>query len=434
MLTGNGGGPQRGTVTDIVRYRILQSALLLLTICFVAQVFSPLRLNGDAIVLLSMADSAAHGDGFFDGGQKTVFPPAYPALLAVLIKAGLAHSWGIIGLNVVLLALGLFAAYTLLIREFFADKTIVLSLCSFFLLSFVVIKHFTIPLTDVPFFCCSTCCLAVMSQARKIDWNWRFVVLVVAAWVLAVAAIAVRRIGVALVPSLVFMMMSSPQFKSFLKDRRTKLIAALIAALAGAALICLIAKTSTLSDFIGAANKLTLPTLVFRILSYRLTEFGELLVNVPISKMPTLLHAMVPWVGLVSILLTFFGLTTKRRGIGPTEMFLVCYTGILFAWPYYDTRFWLPVIPLLVAYSALSVKRLRLPFCVVTIYCVVFAVFGFIAIAYSTRITFAGSKFPDRYGDGNLRSTYCSALQSCPDGGNSKKVDAKVLRLLRQYN
>ena len=76
----------------------------------------------------------------------------------------------------------------------------------------------------------------------------------------------------------------------------------------------------------------------------------------------------------------------------------------------------------------------RIGITLVTIYWVVFAAFGFAAIAYSTRISFAGSRFPDRYGDGNLRPTYCAAFQSCPDGPDSKIVDAKVLRLLREYN
>jgi hypothetical protein len=66
---------------------------------------------------------------------------------------------------------------------------------------------------------------------------------------------------------------------------------------------------------------------------------------------------------------------------GPTEVYLICYTAILFAWPYYDARFWLPVIPLLITYSLLAVKRLELPDSVVAIYGIAFATLGLIAIA-----------------------------------------------------
>jgi len=422
-------------MADLVKLRFSQGLLLLLAICFALQVFSPLRLNTDAIVLLSMGESAAHGGGFLDSEQKTVFPPGYPTLLAVLLRLGLAHPWVIVGLNVVFLSVGLFAAYSLLIRQFFEDRALVLMICSFFLLSYVVVKHFTIALTDVPFFCCSMCCLAVMSRITKIDWNWRFVILAVAAWLLAVAAITARRVGVALVPPLVFVIVCSPQFKSLLKrlSLRTKLIIVVVSVFVGIGTMHVIAKTSSLSDFIGVAKKAKISTLVLQILSYRFTEFGELLGNFPMTKMPTKLHVMVPWMGLLLFLLTLLGLVTKRRKISPTEVFMVCYMGIFFAWPYYDARFWLPVIPLLIAYSVLAVKILRFPKHVVTIYCIVFATLGFGAIAYSTRISFAGSEFPDRFGDGYLRPTYCAAFQSCRDGGDPNKVNAKALRLLREY-
>src|SRR5258708_9538427 len=102
MAMSIGSGPKRHTVTiaDSVRYRFSQAVLLLLTTCFVLQVFTPLRLNNDAIVLLSMGESAAHGGGFLDSGQKTVFPPGYPALLAGLLRVGFAHPLVIVGLNI----------------------------------------------------------------------------------------------------------------------------------------------------------------------------------------------------------------------------------------------------------------------------------------------------------------------------------------------
>ncbi len=427
--------PRRIIAADLVMFRFSQGLLLLLAICFVLQIFSPLRLNRDAIVLLSMGDSAAHGGGFLDSGQQTVFPPGYPALLAMLLRSGLSHPWVIVGLNMVFLSVGLFAAYSLLIRQFFADGAVVLMICSFFLLSYVVIKHFPIPLTDVPFFCCCMCCLAVMSQASSMDSNWRFVLLTGAAWLLAVSAITVRRVGVALVPPLVFMIVSSPQFKSLLThfSRRTKVVIGVFFVVVGVGTMRVVAKTSSLSDFFSVAKNSKVSTLILQIFSYRLTELGELLGNLPTTKLPAKLHVIVPWMGLLLFLLILLGLATKRNKIRPTEVFLVCYMGTLFVWPYYDARFWLPVIPLLIAYSVLAVRNLRLPKAVITIYCITFAIIGVGVIAYSTRITFAGSKFPDRYGDGSLRPTYCEAFQTCRDGGDPQKVSAKALRLLREY-
>lgn len=418
-----------------VRDRSVQILLLLLAVCYVLQVFTPLRLNNDAIVLLSMGESAAQGAGFLNDGQKTLFPPGYPALLAVLLKAGFAHSWVIVGLNMVFLSTGLFAAYILLIREFFEDKAVVLIVCSLFLLSYVVIKHSTIPLADVPFFCCSMCCLAVMSQARSADSNWRFGVLVGTAGLLALAAMTVRTIGGTLFPSLVFMIAASPQAASLLKgvSMRTKLIVAAVGALVGGCAMLLLARTPYWRFFVGGAQKGSVSAWILQILSCRLADLGELFGNFPLSKLPTRLHIMVPWMGFLLLLLMLLGLATKRKKVGPTDVFMVCYMAVLFVWPFSDARFWLPVIPLQIAYVVLAIKSLRCPKGLITMYCIVYATLGFGVIAYSTRITFAGRKFPDRYGDGTLRPTYCAALQSCGDGGDPNKVDAKALRLLQEY-
>lgn len=410
--------------------------LVFLAGCFVIQVPSPLRLNNDAITLLSMAESAARGTGFLNSGRSTVFPSGYPALLAVLLRIGFAHSWVIISLNEAFLFVGLLATYHLLRREFFEDKSFALNICSFFLLSYVVIKHVTIALTDVPFFCCSMCCLTIMSQASRKCSGSRSVMTAGAAWLLALVAITVRRVGFALIPPLIFMVVSPSTQCGFLLrqlSRRAKVAVLALLVVACFGTVVAVHKTSTLSDFTDASRQVTMPVLVSRIFKYRLTELGELLTNFPASKTPTKLRFVTPWIGLPLLLLTLLGLATKFRAIGSTEVFLFSYIGILFAWPYYDARFWLPVIPLLSSYSVLALNKLRFPSVLARIYCVLFALLGLGAIAYSTRITFAGSKFPERYGDGNLKATYCAALRSCRDKGEPENVNAKVLELLKEY-
>jgi hypothetical protein len=222
--------------------------LLLLAIGFLLQLNCPLRLNTDAIVLLSICDSVAHSSGFLNRGQATVFPPARLAFLATALLV----------------------------------------------------------------------CLATAQVVRK---------------------------------------------------------------------------TSRLSDFNTATQRVKTSELVARVISYRLTELRELFANFPSTKTPEKLRFVTPWIGFFALLLFLYGIVSKRVQIGPTEVFLVCYTAILFTWPYHDARFWLPVLPLLVAYCALAAQRLRLPAVLVTTYCLVFAVLGFGALAYSTQISFAGAKF-----------------------------------------
>ena len=437
MAPGSGGRPPEppAILTDPVKLRVSRGFLLLLLACFTLQVRSPLRLNTDASTLLSMGESAAHGGGFLDDGQKTVFPPGYPALLAILLTLDLAHPWVIVSLNLLFLAAGLLAVYFLLTRSFATDQVAVLMVCSLSLLSWVIVKHATLPLTDTPFFFCSMGSIAIASQTANLHLNWRFAGLAGAAWLLAAMAITLRRVGVALVPPLIFMVVCNSHFKLLLRNtsRATKAIILVAAAVVGVSTMAIIAKTSTLSDFFGATRKTYFSALGLQILSFRLIELGELFDNLPMSKTPTKLHALVPWMGLLLFLLFVFGLARNAWKIGPAEVFMLCYTGILFAWPFHDARFWLPVIPLLIAYSRIALIRLRITKSVITIYCFIFVILGFGALAHSTRITFAGCKFPEEYGNEYLKSTYRAAFPSCADHADYDKVDAKALRLLREY-
>jgi hypothetical protein len=55
-----------------------------------------------------------------------------------------------------------------------------------------------------------------------------------------------------------------------------------------------------------------------------------------------------------------------------------------------------------------------------------------VALGYSTRLTFAGSRFPELYGDGTLRATYRTALLG-ESPKNADDVSPDALYLLRRY-
>lgn len=419
-------------MSDSMKYRAAHVLLVFLAVCFALQVFSPLRLNNDAIVLLSMGESAAHGNGFLYDGQKPVFPPGYPALLAVLLRVGLAHPWVIVSLNMAFLSMGLFAAHSVLVHEFFEDRTLALAACSFFLLSYVVIKHSTLPLTDAPFFGLAMSSIALMSRAERMQSGRGLGSVIVGAMLLAAAAMGVRTVGAALFPPLVLIIAARGQFMEWLKGLSFRGRVAVVGGavfVGGAAAVMLVA-TPYWQFFIGG-KKGWVGSLLLQTLVYRVSELGELFGNFPFSKLPIKLHVLVPLMGVILLLLLIRGFGTRK--VRPTDTFVVCYVGVLLLWPYYDARYWLPVIPFLIGYTILAVRSLRLPGLVVAVYCFGYAALGFAVIAYSTRITFAGCAFPDRYGDGNLRATYRAALPSCGACVEPDRVDAKVVHLLREY-
>ena len=62
--------------------------LLLLVFGHSVQLMGPLRLNTDAVTVLSMALSNAEGHGFLEDGAPTVISNGYPWLLSHLLTLG----------------------------------------------------------------------------------------------------------------------------------------------------------------------------------------------------------------------------------------------------------------------------------------------------------------------------------------------------------
>jgi hypothetical protein len=164
---------------------------------------------------------------------------------------------------------------------------------------------------------------------------------------------------------------------------------------------------------------------------YRLQEIGELCLNAPASRLGRL--APLIWIagaaGIAAV-----GSYLRRCSLGTVEVYIAAYLFIILIWPYGDARFWVPVLPLILA-GLFSVAQ---PWRFTgwkrqagLAYSSGYAVMGLAALAYSSWITFSGANFPRRYGDGNLRPTYeffYSHATTAP-----AKIDASVLAALNRY-
>jgi hypothetical protein len=168
-----------------------------------------------------------------------------------------------------------------------------------------------------------------------------------------------------------------------------------------------------------------------------LCELGEIAVNTPRNMLRPSIQGVLPFVGAAVLGLAIAGVVImlRQRRPGPTEIFLCSYLFVIFLWPYYDPRFWLPVIPLFLAYIGLAAKPVmcyrftRVP---AQAYLILFASLGMAMLASSTLVTFSGSRFPDVYQDGVYKPTYCAVFRSC-SGKSEAPVDSSALHLLLTY-
>jgi len=423
--------------------RIYAAILAFLAVCYLAQIFTPLRLNDDAVTLLSEAESVAHNNGFLFNGQNTLYPPGYPALLASLLRMGVAHPWVILTLNAIFLFLGLFALRYVLTLTFFQDQRYVLKIYALSLLSFVFIIFFTLPLTDVPFFCVAMCCLASMEHTVRLRVGGRFWRWLLAACILFLGSIAVRRVGLALIPAFLWMVISHPTFKTHLKGWSLRRAIFAIGSLAFLVIVVIgwTAKNLNVSlrDFRSTVHGHTLAYTASSIIEYRLSELGQITANVPLRVLPEFAKHVLPWVGALSLTTVIVGLFLKRKTFGPTDAFVVGYLAIMFAWPLSNPRLWLPIIPLLIFYCTLTIAHIvarhhRVPVKLVAIYLTVYTVTGLEWLASSTMITFSRSAFLTMYVPQNeYAPTYCAVLGPCEDSFDPNAVDQNVAHLLRLY-
>jgi hypothetical protein len=388
-------------------------ALLLVSLAYLLQIASPLRLIVDGIDYLLQASSAADGGGFRVHGLRSVRPPGYPALIFLLVKAGIGKSWAIVALNCLLLGVGCWASYFVLCRSFGFENTTAEAIVLLTLLSFVMVKLVTHPLSDVCFFGASMPCLLLLLQAEADKQRTRFLWLALALPLMAFC-VEVRTIGIALIPAFIWAAADGiswantlPQWMRRHKLRALVLFLALLA-MAGWG------SRSLLRSGYAKQNVVTLRARgllgnVFWDLTAHAKEWGELAVNAPLSKLPPLLQVPVEIAGFVALIFCAIGLWVKRNRFTALDCYVLAFTGIVLAWPWSDVRFWLPLLPVLIGYVLMGAQRIAPPRLLrpaIMVYCSLFCLLGLIALGYSTRLTFAGRNFPDLYGDGTLRATY----------------------------
>jgi hypothetical protein len=406
----------------------------------VAQSVGPMRLNTDAITVLSIGDSVATGRGFAENGHPTAFPPGYPVVLAGLLRIGLAHGWVLVLLNAASCLIGLSSACAVLIRNRIADRDQCLTIACLSLLSWVLVKHVALPITDLPFFGAAMLSLDFIDRTWRTRWASRdHFVLGFASVALVATSILIRWIGVALVPGLLLALAFRPDRARSAGHAPIQARLALVAVLLFMLLVggWAVTKASALMRLVPP--DVQGPAVLLAVARHRATELGEVLMNVPSGRLPGWLRTVAPGAGLLAGAFVAWSGAGALRASTPTAAFLASYLAVLCLWPYGDARFWLPLLPFLFAAMLVTADQIsrRYPFTPVRwlgwAAVGLFVITGIGALAYSTRISFAGSKFPDLFGDGRLRATYCAALHACAGAFDPARIDAAALHLLSIY-
>jgi hypothetical protein len=424
--------PQRAHRTV---YSTAPAALLLALFgVYALQLRTPLRITEDSISYLSLAHSLATGRGF---PAHAPYPPGLPGLYALLAVLGIGRSWAIVGMNTLFLVLAVASSIVLYRRAFGAGRQASVLLGCGVLLSYVLVKAGALALSDVPFTGLTTASLLSLTLATQGGSVRRRLGLLAVGVVLLLAATTIRTAGAALVPAAVI-----SAFETGRGDRpwrawlRTRAAAgcAVVCALAVAAFGITISSSRYFHDASGAYGTGAIRTT----LAGHVRNLGELGVNVPETRLPGSLHPLLVPAGLIVLLVVLAGVWRERRHALPVHAFTLSYLVLVFAWPYTDARFWIPLVPVAFGYAYRVLESLwryaggRIA---VVLYVAAFAAAGIGALAYDTRLSYSGSAFPDRYGSAvglTLQPTYRVFFREALPG-DAGHVDVKALQVLRDW-
>ncbi len=394
------------------RWRVNLILGALISCAYLIQVFSPLRLNADARTLLELTAKLTDGKPYLIHGARPVFPIGIPFVFSVMERLGVATPVGFAVLNLVCLAVAAVSAWmigrSLRLSRSRAALVLIVSFSSF-----VLWKHSVLPLTDIPYMALSLLCVAILEASRQ-QKGARWAGMMAASLVLLAASILTRRVGIALIPAALYAVGPPQGLRAWVYFRGRRAIAWWAIGLSlFIVAVFFAARLAYIPDFY-------LPD-AGQLLGMRMQDFGELLLNAPASQLGRLRSAVFA-AGPILLCLVLTGFYRERFDLGASHVYLLAYMAILFVWPYVDARFWIPVLPLLaiVVLQGLrplaASKRAR---SLIAVYLVAYGFLSFVAAAYTTRITFAGDRFPELYGGGSLRDAYRSAWSGSAPAGDT---------------
>jgi hypothetical protein len=412
---------------------------LFFTVMFLVflNIFTPLRLITDGIRYLNILE-------YLNGGlDKTsylahdVLPHGYPWLLLLIDKLNLLGPMSITIINILCT---LFSCYILTKILTIDNKYLFFSLV---MLSFINIKHFTLPVSDqlfVMLFITSIYLWSKFFAGRKYY--------IIPALLLTVACVFVRTAGIALIPGIVFYMIYSNRAK-FMASKRLVVIISLMLFLVIVIFIIKLSVLETKIDYLRQLNLMTMIGHPFSIIDRLLLHFkeiGELTLNIPYSKLTGIIKinsfdtAQYLFVVLGVIALWVFFKAIFRFKLFDHFAFWVflTYLIMIFLWPFYDTRFLIPVIPLfLYLFFSYLFKFIESSY-VKIIPLFIYVLLGFISLIYSDAISLNKSFFLNHYGfDQQLTNKYRVHFRNKNNTGSKPAysiTDENVSFLLEKYD
>jgi hypothetical protein len=375
--------------------RVFLASIAALAALYLLQIVTPLRLDTDSVhYFLTAIGLADHTPA-----HAAAYPLGYPTILAILDRTGHGSPHWIVAVNCVFLGLGMAAVWWMARDRAISIRRWTLALT---LLSVPVVRSIAMPHPEAVYFGLTLMAIAAMSGLTTALTGRNLWMLGVAV-ALSAAAVTLKLAAFSLVPPLLW---SALRVTTSVKGSRSNRIA--LSAVVLCAILVLVGLAVAVSDngtllryFVESAEKSTGPVTVHagKRLVATLRALGELTINLPLRHFMWL-NPWLPVLGVATAAL-FLLAFTRMRWRSTTLIYLVTYVMVLVVWPYYTSRHWMPIVPLLVLHTVTAVHSIPKGMAAriaLRSYVFWFIATGAAALAFTTRISLAGENFRSRYG------------------------------------
>jgi len=356
--------------------------------------FTPLRLNTDGIRYLKIMEYLAGNLDQNSDAAHDFFPHGYPRFLLALSRLQLLNPLTITFINILSIVL---ASYLLVVLLKIKNSLFFMGLT---MISAINIKQFTLPIADqffTLFFLTGIYLWTLFFKRRSLY--------IIPALAVTIINLYLRTAGIALIAGVLLYVVYLNKH-IFLKHKKL-LLTALGCIIIG--FVAFIFKLPQIEKRVTYISQLNLglmihqPSSIPERLAIHLKELGEILINIPYSKLstvisPTITGYLLIAAGLIMCFILCKVVIKQQLFHMPMFWMFAAYMIMIFLWPFYDTRFLTPLVPLLVYSLFYYFGTMLKPVYIRYTYGFIFMSLGIFAALYSDALSLSNNFFLKHYG------------------------------------
>ncbi len=413
-------------------YEYLVKAVLYgLAAIYLLNCMSHLRLHTDMLRYFAIKDCVELGCPPDSVAAKDYLPWGYTGLLLVLSKIGILKSAVLVFINCLYLFGGLY-----FVRKLCGFRVSSFIPALLVLLNWTVIKFVTHPLSEMQYLFFSMASLYYFHCYTE----RKRVVYLLAAFAAAALAFVTRSVGLALAAALAAGLVWAYRLQLMELIRRNRLLfAVVIAIFAG---VVIFSKQLGLNHYTGVFGKQFREGLTFgKMLKWHFTEWAELCLNMPGIKLEAYFGAgpvgILFFVAGIFFFSGFVYLLFFRKNDIPViaKLYLFCYSVLMFDWPFYDPRFWVPVVPLIaVVFCTISFRGPGWRKVLAGGWLTVYVLPGTLWVLYFTYTSVSAQTMAKTQASGAFRNEYETIWYGKPLSDTARHIDSAALEVIRRYD